>query len=68
MQKTKIQAETVKTLDQHSSLPSTGCGRVTGRVTDRKCNRDSRLHSLLPDNWVVAKQLGGRVSRKKCKK
>jgi len=22
-------------------------------VTDRKYNRDTRLHSLLPDNWVV---------------
>jgi len=33
-------------------LPSTGCGRVTGRVNNRDSDKDTRLHSLLPDNWV----------------
>jgi len=52
MQETEIQVETVKTLDQHSMLPSTRCGRVTSRVNSRDSSKDTRLHSLLHDNWV----------------
>ena len=57
MQETEKSSRNNKTLDQHNSLHRPGCGRVTGRVTDKKYNRDTRLHSLLLDNWVVEYQV-----------
>jgi len=39
-------------------MPKAGCGRVTGRVTGRKRDNCTRLHSLLPDigcGRVIAK-------------
>jgi len=53
MQETEKSSRNNKTLDQHNSLHRPGCGRVT----DKKYNMDTRLHSLLPDNWVVEYQV-----------
>jgi len=45
MQKTEIVSELLKSLDYNWPMPEAGCGRVTGRKWDN-C---TRLHSLLPD-------------------
>jgi len=49
MQKTEAITELLKSLDHNRLMPEVGCGRVTGRVTDRIWNSYTRLHSLLPD-------------------
>ena len=56
MQKTEVITELLKSLDHNRLMPEVGCGRVTGRVTDRKQDNLTRLHSLLPDTGC------GRVS------
>ena len=61
MQETEKSSRNNKTLDQHNSFQSTGWGRVTGQVTDRKCNRDTRLQRQLGGRVL------GRVTRKNCK-
>jgi len=44
MQKTKILTELLKSLDHNWLMTEAGCDRVTGR----KWNSYTRLHSLLP--------------------
>jgi len=56
MQKTETITELLKSLDHNRLMPEVGCGRVTGRVTDRIWTSYTRLHSLLPDTGC------GRVS------